>query len=532
MLLGFFFINGCATVSPQLEQQKNTQLFTKEKEKAKLSEKELKEKSLITVNLRQAVPLKALIEAICKSKNLSCDVAGIDQTITYSGRVYRGGYQEFFNYLEEAYGLKIEKVGDTYLFSTTDRAGLKRLEKVIPVNVKDVSFDYLISLLSDQAGIPIKLEDVDRNLKISYFSLRKTLRQILDEITSQLNLYWKYEKGKILIGKYQRAVFQLALPYVQKEISVEGSNFKFSYDKKFLLKLEDSLKSILTDPKSKVAVSQSGYVLVSARPSEVRQIAEFINRLNKQFTKVIPLQLTIVAIDLSDKYSSGINLMQINKIGAGKLPYYITGKVLGDKGLQLGITGTDVDLIINFFEKFGNIRIVEKTELRTLNGQPIVYAPEITTRIISNFQLSYVPVGGGATGTTATTTQPTLTTETEDLKEGTDLIIVPHYLGRGKIILDLYRSQSQIISLTPFQINLSGYENQLVLPTLKKASTVQQTVLSKGESVVLLSSVVNTEDVVSQGVPALKDIPVVGEAFGQRSKKTKRVQYLLIITYR
>jgi hypothetical protein len=76
--------------------------------------------------------------------------------------------------------------------------------------------------------------------------------------------------------------------------------------------------------------------------------------------------------------------------------------------------------------------VLEDLHMRALNYQPLIWKPQKKQRIISNFQLTYMSTATTGTGTGQTTgnitTVPQVTTQTEDIEEGSNLIIVPYYL--------------------------------------------------------------------------------------------------------
>jgi len=176
----------------------------------------------------------------------------------------------------------------------------------------------------------------------------------------------------------------------------------------------------------------------------------------------------------------------------------------------------------------GRARLVEESVLTALNGQPMVYSPLQKQRIISQFELSYVlPTGGPGTSPPAAAT-PTITMKTEDIQTGNTLIIVPYYVNEGTIAVDLYRRQDSLEVLETKRVNLAGFQNEVSLPRVSTKTNLNQTLLRKGETLVLFTSAQTLEQFRDRGIPFLKDIPILGYLFSTK-ERTKEL-YRLVIT--
>ena len=153
----------------------------------------------------------------------------------------------------------------------------------------------------------------------------------------------------------------------------------------------------------------------------------------------------------------------------------------------------------------------------------MVYSPLQRQRIISRFDLSFVaPTDGSSTAT------PTITMQTEDIQTGSTLIIVPYFVNENTIAVDLYRRQDSLERLETRRVNLSGFENEVSLPSVATRTNLNQTLLKRGETLVLFTSAQTLERFRDSGMPFLKDIPILGYLFSSR-EETKEL-YRLVIT--
>jgi general secretion pathway protein D len=421
----------------------------------------------------------------------------------------------------------------------------KSLDVPISVNVRNVSLTYLASLISQYAKIPIVLRDIaypqqvanptqagqagqvlaagqtvqaqSEYFTLSYFADRKPLSQVLDEITGMFDLWWKYEGSRIVIYKYESRSFSLRLPFLQKKIDEKNGAVTLNYQREFTKNLEASLQKLLRDSNSKVAVDEMGNVYVSARPTEVRAIEEAVGRINENFTKAIPLKIKVYLVNDRDFSSLGFSW----NAKQGGISTSLNSAV-ANPIFNLSIATTRIEAQLNALAQSGKAKLIEDSVLTALNGQPMVYAPLQKQRIISQFNLSYISAGANSPPV------PTITTQTEDLPSGSVLIIVPYFVNDDMIAVDLYRRQDSIERIDFKKIDLSGFQNEVALPYLATRTNLNQTLLKKGETLVLFSSAQTIEQFKDSGIPFLKDIPVLGYLFSSKEKTNEL--FRLVIT--
>jgi general secretion pathway protein D len=419
----------------------------------------------------------------------------------------------------------------------------KKAEEVlnvpVSVNVRNVSLTYLASLLSQHAKIPIVLRDIaypqqvqagqggqtqaqSEYFTLSYFSDGKPLYQVLDEITGMFDLWWKYEGGRVVIYKYEAKVFNLRLPFLQKKIEERNGGISLIYQREFTRNLEASLQKLLRDSGSKVSVDEMGNVYVVGTPSEIRAIEDAVSKINENFTKPIPLKVKVYLVSDRDFTSLGLswNVRQ-GSVGAS------LGSAVVDSIFNLSVATSKIEAQLNALAQSGKANLIEESVLTALNGQPMVYSPIQKQRIISRFDLSYVlpTTGDGPSPSVAT---PTITMQTEDIQTGSVLIIVPYFVNEDTIAVDLYRRQDSLDRLETKRVDLAGFQNEVSLPLVSTRTNINQTLLRRGETLVLFTSAQTLEQFRDSGIPFLKNIPILGYLFSSK-EKTKEL-YRLVIT--
>jgi len=420
-----------------------------------------------------------------------------------------------------------------------DKASMERWEKVlntpVSVNVRNVSLTYLASLLSQYAKVPIVLRDIaypqqvqagqgggqtqaqSEYFTLSYFADGKPFYQVLDEITGMFDLWWRVEAGRVVIYKYESRVMVLRLPFLQKKIDEKNSGINLVYQREFTKNLEASLQKLLRDSGSKVSVDEMGNVYVIGTPSEVRAIENAVEKINENFTKPIPLKVKVYLVSDRDFTSLGLSF---NISSANVNP--ALNSTVANPIFSLSVATRNIVAQLDALAERGQATLVEDNVLTALNGQPMMYSPLQKQRIISRFELSYISAGPNSPPT------PTISVQTEDIATGSLLIIVPYYVKEGTIAVDLYRRQDSLDKVETRRVDLAGFQNDVALPLVSTRTNLNQTLLNRGETLVLFSSAQTLTQFRDSGIPFLKDIPVLGYLFS--SKEKAKELYRLVIT--
>jgi len=432
------------------------------------------------------------------------------------------------------------------------------LSTPVSVNVRNVSLTYLASLLSQHVKTPIVLRDIaypqqvqaggggqvqtgqggqvqtgqggqvqtgqggqtqaqSEYFTLSYFADGKPLSQVLDEITGMLDLWWRYEGNRIVIYKYENRVMVLRLPFLQKKIDEKNGGLSLSYQREFTKNLEASLQKLLRDSGSKVSVDEMGNVYVIGTPTELRAIEGAVRQINENFTKAIPLKIRVYLVSDRDFSSLGLSWnAREGGISAG------LNTAVANPIFNLSIATTRIEMQLDALAQSGKAKLIEDSVLSALNGQPMVYSPLQKQRIISRFELTYISSGAGAPPT------PTITVQTEDISTGSMLIIVPYFVEEDTIAVDLYRKQDSLERLDTRRVDLAGFQNELSLPLVATRTNMNQTLLKRGETLVLFSTAQTLEQFRDGGIPFLKNVPILGYLFSTKEKTNEL--FRLVIT--
>jgi len=395
---------------------------------------------------------------------------------------------------------------------------------------------------------------------VTFYANNEPARYVLDQLCGLYDLSWKIAGNKIVIYKYEQKIFHIQTPLLQQNLNIQqqieqGSNLangggstssggnsglNLTYNRKFNLKtIEASIKAILKDKYDSVSINNLGYVFVRARPSEIKMISQYVNRLNKYFATPITLKLSVFIVKLNHNTTAGLNIFNFEK--AVNAPNTIISSGFsqsvtpaGFSPFTIGVTNLTNQYIFQALQQIGNARTLESELFTTLNGEPLVWSPTTQQTIVSNYQLTYLAPTTG-TNVASTTSTPTITTQTQVLQTGSTLVIVPYLEkedNQDSVVLNLYRAQASLPQAPQtFSVDLAGSQNQLELPTIQTYSQLQGAILKKGQTFVLLSSVVTSKQIQKEGIPFLQNIPVLGYIFGTHIHEHDKFQIVVTLKY-
>jgi type II secretory pathway component GspD/PulD (secretin) len=270
----------------------------------------------------------------------------------------------------------------------------------------------------------------------------------------------------------------------------------------------------------KVYTSMRGYITIEDRPSYVRRAKRLI-RTEMKHQIPIGLSVSIIRVDLSDKYGMGVDWSAALR-GLGKA-LHIQNLRVGlnyasrvEGGLAVSGVAAGMDQVLKILGEYGNAKIVHQVNTKARVGimSSIRYIEEIPY-----METSKVPSDNG---------QYEISAESKTKNAGIILNILPT-VTRGEIVnLDTAITVSEYLGDKTFNIDNSEY----VVPKLASNDLHIPARVQMGESIVLSGFKVLRASDDQEGIPILSKIPVIGGLFGYNGTKKGTSEFLVIITPR
>ncbi len=508
-----------ATETP-IKKEEETISFTKEE-----LEREIFNKP-ITLELRDIDVLDAL-------KFLS-DKTGLNfvPTRNVSGRVSlvieNVPFKDLFDLILRSNGLAYAKIGNIYNIMT--EAEYKAMYGKNFFDSRQVKVFRLKYAIPDQA-----------------FSLLEALKSDIGKVLVDK------ESGNVLLMDTPEKIVQIekALEEFEKKNLVKVFSLKYSRakDVEEILKARLEAKSV----GSVQADERNNQLIVQALAERMKEVEVLIQRLDRP-TKEVLIDAKIVKIRLNDQLDTGVEWEGIFKIAesfgttylgsypfsymsagitnptfqtrnetyTGEIGYYpfsgttsslsASTKVTVGENLHLGAFSSDkdYDLLINFLNTIGNVRVLANPKIVVVNNQE--------AKLHIGERQAYV--------TTTTTTGQTVSTVAEEVSfvdVGIQLSVTPRINDDGYITMKIKPEVSSVSSI-------------LVTPTNNKipivdTSMAETTVMVKDKTTLLIGGLRKEQKTrTSSETPLLGKVPVLGNLFRTRTDATERTELLVMIT--
>ena len=313
--------------------------------------------------------------------------------------------------------------------------------------------------------------------------------------------------------------------------------------------LGDQLKTMVSANGSYTVNAMAGTVLVRDSHRQIELIADYLAQVTSSVVRQIDLEVEIYEVALNNSFQLGINWQHvastldssISSLPGTSLPASAinpeVGRPLfpllpGSGGLivQTPVYGTppgapalriqhqrgNFSAVLDALKQQGNLKVVSKPRLRTLNNQPAV------VRVGQDIPVFLRQV-------TQSPGNPPVITETETIQTitvGTVLSITPQISANGLITLDITPAVSRLVRV---ETSASGNTNAPVIDIRQASSIVR---VRDGVTIVMGGLVQDNATTTRRKVPIVGDIPLLGKVFTGKYETSERTELVFFLTPR
>jgi len=290
--------------------------------------------------------------------------------------------------------------------------------------------------------------------------------------------------------------------------------------------------STFREAASVIANPESGIITVRATGKQHEKIQQFIDQVMNSVRRQVLIEATVVEVRLNRQYQQGINWSQLrpgskgfqfSQAGSAGLPASNTGSMFtmgyANPSSVLGNLSAQVALL----ESFGTVKVLSSPKLSVLNNQTAML------RVVDN--LVYFVINTSTTAPTATSAAfSTFTTTPHTVPIGFTMSVTPQISDSDTVLLNLRPSISRLV----------GYVND-PNPDLAKAgvvSRIPQTQTREMESVLKIENrqiavmgglMQNEVNNLSDTVPGLSSIPLIGNFFKNRNDTSQKTELVIFL---
>ncbi len=380
-----------------------------------------------------------------------------------------------------------------------------------------------------------------------------SIEECLDDLLSPLGYSYKIEGKKVRVITKTTRIFHIVFPPSQRTFSsnidatigsssggsdTSGSSgtasmsVANSYTADFWEEVKNTIESILKDDQlAHYSIERStGVVIVTAKPGKIKEISNFISKLNRFSEKQVLIEAKIVEVKLDKENQTGINwsfLTENNLLGAGATISFSSGSPNNlPFNLQIVKADKSFSSLIGLLSRYGKVNVLSSPRIIAVNGQPAMIKVGKDYIVIYSSQTTSSTTTGGQTANTMITEE----IETSSvITEGVVLTIVPKIIGNNQVLLNITPAISSLDTpLTTNTSNTSEFMNKLFAVNVRQLNTVVRA--KDGETVILGGLIAESKSKESEGVPVLKDIPIFGIPFRSTNTSTSKSELIIMLT--
>jgi type II secretory pathway component GspD/PulD (secretin) len=394
-----------------------------------------------------------------------------------------------------------------------------------------VSLQVLANSVHSITGIPVKIDS-----KIAGEKLKKTmsvaftgkLSQLLSQIATDLDLLWYYDKKDIVFYETETKTFSLYalgtdISYQSSIHSDDGNQVSMESNLKEWEEVEKAIGGIIDGTENaKFTVSKSlGTITVTAPPSVLVRVGDYINRQNKRLSQLVTIDVKVLQVSITNNSAFGLNLAAavnaasgLSIVGNPSIPEP-TGVSKMNIAVLSGTTGTlsplaGTNALIQALARQGKVSLVTNVGVTTRNNR---IAPVSNTR-----QIGYIKRFESRNFTTVESS----TVDQDTLETGFSMQLLPNILDNGKILLMFRMSVKELVTMRTEKIG----EVMLQLPEVEERSFMQEVIMESGQMLVLSGFEKQTNDDTRYGIGKPDFIALSGS----RETQSQRDVLVVILT--
>jgi len=286
--------------------------------------------------------------------------------------------------------------------------------------------------------------------------------------------------------------------------------------------LESQLAGMVSEAGSYTINSLAGVISVTDRFARMQEIAAFIGRISDNVARQIEIDVEIYEVSLDKSFQLGIDWTRVSDsldaTFGGNLSFgaQSPGGALAPATFTVDFQRGGTTALIEALEQQGDLSILSKPRLRTINNQPAVIR---VGQDLPVFRQLVVQSPGDP---------PVITTqeEIENVTIGTVLSITPQIASDGMITLDISPAISRLVRN---EVSAVTGSSAPVIDVRQASSIVR---IQSGDTVVLGGLVQEESTRVDRKVPLLGDIPILGRAFRGTRDVSSKSELVVILTPR
>ncbi len=380
-----------------------------------------------------------------------------------------------------------------------------------------VTLQVLANDITSITGIPVKIDS-----QVNAEKLRSTmnvaytgkLSGLLSQVATDLDLLWYYDKSTIVFYETETKTFTLYalgtdVSYQTAVETDDGNQVSLESTLREWDEVESAIAGIIgkTDNADFTVSRSLGTITVTAPPSVLARIGEYIDKQNRRLSQLVTIDVKVLQVSISNDSAFGLNLAAAINAASGldivanpknnlatteassmniavlsNTVSALTGATHLENGQQVagaytqdqimngslsGVAGSNA--LIQALAKQGKVSLVTNVGVTTRNNRVAPVNNTRTTGYIKRFESRNF------------TTVESSTVDQDDLETGFSMQLLPNVLENGKILLLFRMSVRELLKMSTQTIG----EVTLQLPEVEERSFMQEIIMESGQMLVV-----------------------------------------------
>jgi MSHA biogenesis protein MshL len=281
----------------------------------------------------------------------------------------------------------------------------------------------------------------------------------------------------------------------------------------------DQLSVSLADGegRSLVVSPMAGVIQATAEWKRLRQVEVYLGRMRDSLRRQVAIEVKILEVALTDEERTGVDWSAVGESGASSFSMeQATTEALTNPFFKFVVSGKSVSGLIEAVEKQGTVKVISTPRITTLNNQKAVVRI-VTEEVFYQAQVEPPIVTSGVT------TEAVIAYIANYIPVGFVLDVTPQ-VGRDEVItLNVHPTITDIV-----RIESSPNDDTAPVLSVRELDTVGK--VRDGETLVIAGFISTGLNDQEQGVPILKDIPLLGYFFKRKVKKEVSTEMVMLLT--
>jgi type IV pilus assembly protein PilQ len=402
-----------------------------------------------------------------------------------------------------AYGQYDDTVEQSPPVQNTKKPAQGNLTPIEQFSVQNADVRSVLKQLSEYSGVDIVLhEKVAGNVTLSV--THKTWKEILAIVCKIAQLTPVREASYIFVvpsEDYQKEQLSNATAEQQEQTLGTLKREVIQLKNVPAEEMKTSIATLLSTRGKITVVQHNNALIIFDTEDNIASIKKTIKQLDVE-TDQVSISCKIIQVSSSVLRNLGVQWGYFDQMnGTAVSAQHLPGTGVLTQALErvtYGVLGSDkLSLTLEYLFQNSKTEVVAQPQITTLDNKEAKI-----------FMGSQVPV---------TYRDESFNTVVKMIDAGTELTVTPHITGDKRLMLDLKPKKSSY--------TMVGGQ-----PVIDEQSAATNVVVTDGETVVIAGLTSNQTVASDEGIPILKDIPLIGNLFKRSSRSNDKNDLIIFVT--